>query len=51
MSVDASFDELALVFFNPFPDEQLNLLGTVPSKFAILVHFLYFVQDAKRLAS
>jgi len=25
--------------FNAFTDEQLNMLGTVPSWFAILVHF------------
>jgi len=35
---------------NPFTDEQLNLLGTVQDKFAILFHFLYFDWDAKRSA-
>jgi len=39
----------ALFLFNPFTDKQLNVLGTMPNKFAISVHFLYFVWDAKRL--
>jgi len=38
------FDEIyRFVYFNPFRDEQLNLLGIVPRQFAILVHFIYLV--------
>jgi len=36
------------LYINPFPDEQLNMLGIVPkNKFAILAPFPYLVQDAK----
>ena len=39
-----------LSLFNPFPHEQVNLWTSCQYKFAILVHFLYFVYDAKRSA-
>jgi len=35
---------------NPFTDEQLNLLATVPARVCHLVHFINLVKDAKRSA-